>query len=273
MARGLRRCFGQRTALVSAFADNDIGRLLEDFILQGGVDVVIAEGADYLLTAGVFAQFGKISGSASDSATGSSAGAADTDAIGLGSAIAIEAEASYGEIAAGWNEYQVDTVLSDGATGETDGQGYFVSIEGGRIVRLSGSLVLVPQAQLGWIGTDIESFEASDGMQVSYDTEHAAEGRIGLGFEADAGIVAGQSLALTGIVNLWQNFDDPALTFIAGQPLSLDQSGGSVEAGLGFAWGKKGSPFELYGEASYREAIRGDGEEVWNATVGAKIAF
>ncbi len=38
VARGLRRCFGMRTAIVSAFADNDVGRLIEDFILQGGVD-------------------------------------------------------------------------------------------------------------------------------------------------------------------------------------------------------------------------------------------
>ncbi len=38
VARGLRRCFGLRTAVVTAFADNDVGRLLEDFILQGGVD-------------------------------------------------------------------------------------------------------------------------------------------------------------------------------------------------------------------------------------------
>jgi 2-dehydro-3-deoxygluconokinase len=38
VARGLRRCFGMRTAVVTAFADNDVGRLLEDFILQGGVD-------------------------------------------------------------------------------------------------------------------------------------------------------------------------------------------------------------------------------------------
>ncbi|MCX6914883.1 MAG: sugar kinase [Verrucomicrobia bacterium] len=37
VARGLRRCFGLRTAVCTAFADNDIGRLLEDFILQGGV--------------------------------------------------------------------------------------------------------------------------------------------------------------------------------------------------------------------------------------------
>ncbi|HTZ60733.1 MAG TPA: sugar kinase [Acidobacteriaceae bacterium] len=38
VARGLRRCFGMRTAVVTAFADNPIGRLVEDFILQGGVD-------------------------------------------------------------------------------------------------------------------------------------------------------------------------------------------------------------------------------------------
>ena len=38
VARGLRRCFGKRTAVVTAFADNEVGRLLEDLILQGGVD-------------------------------------------------------------------------------------------------------------------------------------------------------------------------------------------------------------------------------------------
>ena len=36
--RGLRRCFGMRTTAVTAFADNPVGRLLEDFMLQGGVD-------------------------------------------------------------------------------------------------------------------------------------------------------------------------------------------------------------------------------------------
>lgn len=38
VARGLRRCFGYRTAVATAFADNEVGRLLEDFILQGGVE-------------------------------------------------------------------------------------------------------------------------------------------------------------------------------------------------------------------------------------------
>jgi 2-dehydro-3-deoxygluconokinase len=39
VARGLRRCFGLRAALVSAIVDNPVGRLLEDLLLQGGVDI------------------------------------------------------------------------------------------------------------------------------------------------------------------------------------------------------------------------------------------
>jgi 2-dehydro-3-deoxygluconokinase len=38
VARGLRRCFGLRAAVATAFVRNEIGRLLEDLILQGGVD-------------------------------------------------------------------------------------------------------------------------------------------------------------------------------------------------------------------------------------------
>ena len=37
VARGLRRCFGMETAVVTALADNPVGRLVEDLMLQGGV--------------------------------------------------------------------------------------------------------------------------------------------------------------------------------------------------------------------------------------------
>jgi 2-dehydro-3-deoxygluconokinase len=43
VARGLRKCFGLKTAVVSAFVDNEVGHLIEDFIMQGGV------ATDYLL--------------------------------------------------------------------------------------------------------------------------------------------------------------------------------------------------------------------------------
>ena len=37
-SRGLRKCFGLRTAVCTALVDNEIGHLIEDFIMQGGVD-------------------------------------------------------------------------------------------------------------------------------------------------------------------------------------------------------------------------------------------
>jgi 2-dehydro-3-deoxygluconokinase len=47
VARGLRRCFGQRTAIVTALADNPVGRLVEDLMLQGGVDLSLLRWVKY----------------------------------------------------------------------------------------------------------------------------------------------------------------------------------------------------------------------------------
>ncbi|WP_206811163.1 sugar kinase [Paradesulfitobacterium ferrireducens] len=47
VSRGLRKCFGMNVAVVTAFADNEIGRLVEDFILQGGVDPSLIKWVPY----------------------------------------------------------------------------------------------------------------------------------------------------------------------------------------------------------------------------------
>ena len=47
VARGLRKCFGLPTAVVTAFADNPVGRLVEDLIMQGGVDVELIRWVPY----------------------------------------------------------------------------------------------------------------------------------------------------------------------------------------------------------------------------------
>lgn len=47
VARGLRRCFGLRTAVITAFAKNPIGQLMEDLILQGGVDTSLIRWLPY----------------------------------------------------------------------------------------------------------------------------------------------------------------------------------------------------------------------------------
>jgi 2-dehydro-3-deoxygluconokinase len=47
VARGLKRCFGLETAIVTAFANNPVGMLLQDLIYQGGVDSSLIRWVDY----------------------------------------------------------------------------------------------------------------------------------------------------------------------------------------------------------------------------------
>lgn len=47
VARGLRRCFGLKTAVATALADNAVGRLVEDLMLQGGVDTSLLRWVRY----------------------------------------------------------------------------------------------------------------------------------------------------------------------------------------------------------------------------------
>ena len=44
VTRGLRKCFGLRTGVITAFADNEVGHLIEDFIMQGGVTLPSSTG-------------------------------------------------------------------------------------------------------------------------------------------------------------------------------------------------------------------------------------
>jgi 2-dehydro-3-deoxygluconokinase len=47
VARGLKRCFGLDAAIVTAFAKNPVGSLLQDLIYQGGVDSSLIRWVDY----------------------------------------------------------------------------------------------------------------------------------------------------------------------------------------------------------------------------------
>ena len=46
VTRGLKRCFGLDTAIVTAFASNPVGMLLQDLIYQGGVDQSLVRWVD-----------------------------------------------------------------------------------------------------------------------------------------------------------------------------------------------------------------------------------
>ena len=47
VARGLKKCFKMDTGVITAFAENEIGYLLEDFVMQGGVDTSLIKWVKY----------------------------------------------------------------------------------------------------------------------------------------------------------------------------------------------------------------------------------
>jgi 2-dehydro-3-deoxygluconokinase len=47
VARGLRKVFGLRAGIVTALADNEVGRLVEDLMLTGGVDTTFVQWVTY----------------------------------------------------------------------------------------------------------------------------------------------------------------------------------------------------------------------------------
>ncbi len=47
VSRGLRKCFGKRTAIVTALADNEVGYLVEDMMMQGGLDTQFVKWVKY----------------------------------------------------------------------------------------------------------------------------------------------------------------------------------------------------------------------------------
>jgi len=47
VARGLKKCFKMNTGVITAFAENEVGYLLEDFIMQGGVDTSLIKWVPY----------------------------------------------------------------------------------------------------------------------------------------------------------------------------------------------------------------------------------
>lgn len=246
--------------------DRDIGGV------QGGVDVIVSETASYLVTVGLFGQTGRMNGSARNDTKGSSAGSVESDAWGLGASIGVDTKDSYAEVVGGWNNYDISTSTRSGSA-NTDGTGYFVSFEAGYEYAVNQTLTLIPQAQIAYVGTDVDNFTDPTGTPISYGGDDGAVGRLGLAIDAKAGTFNDQPLRLTGIFNYWQDFSDAPQTFVNGTALEIDQTGGTLEAGAAFHWGTAQAPMHLHGQLTYRDAVGGDGEQSWNATAGLRIAF
>jgi outer membrane autotransporter protein len=256
----------------SKFGNQDVSYDRDMGGVQGGVDAILARTSAYIVTAGLFGQTGKISADARNDTQNSSAGSADIDAWGLGGSLSLDTATYYIEAVGGWNHYDISTDSKSGST-DTNGEGYFLSIEAGHDIALTQSVKLVPQAQLAWMGNSVDSFQDALGANVSYDGDPAFTGRLGLAVDVATATVSDQPLHLTAILNYWYDFGDAPKTSVGDVELEIDQFNGALEAGAGFYWGTDDAPLHLHAEVSYLGIASSNGEQALRATGGIRIAF
>ncbi len=104
------------------------------------------------------------------------------------------------------------------------------------------------------------------------DTE-SLEGRLGFTLENRMTDIGGADLRIYGEANLVHEFLDPAVTTIAGTPLSLDQEKTSWELGGGLQYGQQNFGWQGWAEVNYRDTFGGDGEQTWKGTAGVAYRF
>lgn len=141
VARGLRRCFGLRTAIATALAENPVGRLVEDLMLQGGVDLSLLRWVPY-------------------------------DGIGRTVRNGLNfTERGYGVRAAVGCSDRGNTAISQVKTGDFDWGKIFGAAGGSRWFHTGGIFAALSDSTIGVAGEAMDSARAN-GTVVSYDLNY-----------------------------------------------------------------------------------------------------
>lgn len=218
------------------------------FLVQAGIDGLLAENASGMLIGGFNAQYGRVD---ADIASDIGSGDNSTDSYGVGATLTwygndgiyVDGQASVARLSSD---------LSADATGEladgNDGVGYAFSIEAGRKLPVGGNWSLTPQAQLAYTSVDFDDFTDPFGAAVSLDDGDSLKGRIGMALDYDAGAGSDRS-HVYGIANLTYEFLDGTAVDVAGTKVAFEPDSFGAELGLGGTYRWAGGKYALYGEA------------------------
>ncbi|WP_183097205.1 autotransporter outer membrane beta-barrel domain-containing protein [Mesorhizobium sp. YM1C-6-2] len=226
------------------------------FLLQVGIDGLLAENGSGRLIGGFNAQYGRVDADIS-SDTGS--GDSSTDSYGVGATLTwygndgiyVDGQASVNRLS---SDLSADAVgdLADG----NDGVGYAFSIEAGRKIGVGGSWSLTPQAQLAYTSVDFDDFTDPFGATVSLDSGDSLKGRIGVALNHDAADADRRS-HVYGIANLTYEFLNGTAVDVAGVNVAFEPDSFGAELGVGGTYRWAGGKYALYGEALASTSFEG----------------
>lgn len=240
------------------------------YLVQVGIDGLIAGDASGMLVGGLNAQYGKVDADI-ESALGD--GDNSTESYGAGATLTwYGGDGLYvdGQASVAWlsSDLSADAVgdLVDG----NDGFGYAFSIEAGRKVPVGGNWSLTPQAQLAFTSVDFDDFTDGFGAEVTLERGDSLKGRIGLAVDYDGG--PGESPShVYGIANITYEFLDGTAVDVAGTEVGFEPDSFGAELGLGGAYRWGGGRHSLYGEALGTSSF--EGSYGIKGTLGISTAF
>ena len=184
-------------------------------------------------------------------------GEVDVTGLGLGvNATALAGSGFYIDAQAAAIRYDVEVDVSSAARRhkvETRGQGYALAAEIGRPVALPGGVSVTPRAGFAWSQVSLDDFTdpaslSGRGARVSVEKAESLAGHMGVTLEADAG----NGLALSGSVDMIQEFSEETEAKIAQDSLKASAAATGIRFGLGgtHSWGE-GDRYAVSAQASY----------------------
>jgi len=240
------------------------------YLVQAGIDGLLAETGAGRLIGGINAQYGRVN---ADIGSSLGNGTNATVAYGGGATLTwygsngmyIDGQASVSRLS---SDVAADAVgkLVDG----NQGLGYAFSIEAGRKLSVGGNWSVTPQAQLAYTSVDFDDFADPFGAKVSLVSGDSLKGRIGLALDYDAGGGASRS-HVYGIANLTYEFLDGTAVDVAGTRIAFEPDSFGAELGIGGTYRWAGGKYALYGEALASTSF--EGSYGFKGTVGFNTAF
>ncbi|ODT13535.1 MAG: hypothetical protein ABS35_37625 [Kaistia sp. SCN 65-12] len=240
------------------------------FLLQVGMDGLLAANGTGILVGGLNAQYGRVT---ADIASDIGSGNNSTESYGLGATLTwygsdgtyVDGQASVSILS---SELSVDGVGD--LTHGNGGIGYAFSIEAGRTIGIGGNWSLTPQAQLTYASVDFDDFADPFGATVSLHSGDSLKGRIGVALSHDM-VGADGAGSMYGVANLTYEFLDGTAVDVAGVEVAFEPDSFGAELGLGGSYSWDGGKFAVHGEALATTSF--EGSYGVRGTVGFKSAF
>ncbi len=240
------------------------------FFVQGGPSFQLMQNAGGRIVGSVFGHASEGDSDFSDGA-GVSKGSLDTRSVGFGGSLSwLGNNGMYADFLALASWQDIDVTLASGATGSTDGRSLAASLETGFRYPLNAQFSLIPQAQLVYQRSELDSFLDTAGTTSAFPDGDAFKGRLGVAVEYAAIHQDKSVYKANASANVVHDFSNDSRATVNGDTLGFEAEGTGLMVSAGISVVPAGGSNKFGLQGSYTKNLSGDGEDAiaLHATVG-----